>query len=416
MRKTSPATLARLQSKWDTNPEWRHQAIAVGRVQSENPELHQGEIANFLNARLGTNAFKQPEVSRMLTLIRKTGLTRSMINESRIAKEDLQQADLKYFFQEKLYAVLRRRVPNFTSKVVVVAGSDAQFFSGVAENLISVLSRAKCVGINWGRNIQHTIAQLRHQVGPTEQERFQHIHCFPLTGDPVYHLHEDGVVTYTASTLAADLQEILTGQRTRLPCLTGVPAYIARRFLHNGTSGKAHRLRLSNSLLEFIQSMEGYREILDEKNEERRLNELDTVLTSIGVLPNKGVEDTRTGAFINERLRQEGQITREDLRSAICGDIGGWLVPYRDPKNEKVTKENRGLAESLNKGWMGPRDRDFRRIVREASRNKTPGVLLIATSPAKAPMALECLKENFVSTLLCDSGLGQALFNLADSR
>jgi DNA-binding transcriptional regulator LsrR (DeoR family) len=411
----------RLVKKWHEDHQWRYKALAVLRYQHDNPD-HTEEQAGAL---VGVD---QPEAGRMLAAARLVGalVPYAVVRNRSYSKEDEEASDARYFRGEELRKLLSARFPGSLPRAVHIIPYDRDaFFNAAARLIIEIIdsTSAKTIGVNWGRMTSRAIHTTRNLVDQSTMEKFRArgIQCVPLSGDPVHHIHLR-LQELTASTLAAEFQEILTGGHPPdMPCLTGVPAYIARRFRPQYATSKVELATQftvddaeGNPLLGFIRDVPGFRKIFGHDNHQGLIEQLDTVLTSVGVFPKQeGQGDVQTGGFLDERLRQEaghGQpphITRESLSEAVAGDIGGWLLPRRNANKNQIK-----MIADLNRGWIGLTAAGLKRVA-FADKAK-PGVILLGMSAEKASMVLEAVRNNLVSVLIVDTSLAAELTKLPE--
>jgi len=116
-----------------------------------------------------------------------------------------------------------------------------------------------------------------------------------------------------------------------------------------------------------------------------------------------------TGDFIAERLVQEKEIIRkEELAQLIYGDVGGVLL-----EQPGLCPDDQAMVDRLNAGWTGMKAKDLRRIAQAAGRNGSGGVILVASSAAKADVLFAAIRRGLVNQLVVDEPLMARLVDLA---
>lgn len=114
-----------------------------------------------------------------------------------------------------------------------------------------------------------------------------------------------------------------------------------------------------------------------------------------------------TGDLIAERLLQEEDVRKEDLARLIFGDVGGVLL-----ERPKLLPADHKIVESLNAGWTGMQEQDLKRIAAAAS-DRRAGIVLVASSAAKAEVLLAAIQRGLVNRIIVDMSLKERLVELA---
>ena len=389
----------------ELDSEHRLLAIAAARLRGDG--LNQSQIAKRLHR-------SQPEVSRWLDYAEQKKFLAQAPSflPQNVDPIELREAERRYFSDDELHTILAGIAPaGLHLNVQVLPYGDEEFARAASGCTARLLLRSKLVGVMWGRTIERLVSRIGEHRACFDQPPGCQAACIPLCGDPV-HLMNLRHVKYSASHLAAELGQAINPKRTTdQPCLVGAPAYLPRR-LFDPASGAATRWK------DFMQEIPGFRAIFGPSFNHVRpwADRLDTILSGMGIVslqpckpppvpgdhPKAGLEDI--GDFIQERLAQEEDVKAPALARLIYGDIGGWLIERPDLR----AKEHR-LVKSLNEGWMGVREKHFKRVAANASPNGFPGIILVAAGPAKAEMLKEVVRQGLVNELLIDSTLAAAL-------
>jgi hypothetical protein len=245
----------------------------------------------------------------------------------------------------------------------------------------------------------------------------------PLAGDPLFMMNQYQQ-PFSASMLAARLEEVLTGRRRPdYPSLSGAPAYISTQFMTTGKAAVA---------CEITNMLPGYERIFGRRLIERvenvtpgrdlpagatgaMIDQVDTVLTGVGALGTgkPGELSETTGVFIRERVAQE-QSARPDcaaiiLRAAL-GEFCGHLLAQ-----PAVSSNDSRVLDELNLGWTGFSLEDVDRVARGATPEGSPGMVVAAFGASKAPIVAEVLRRKMVNVLLIDGQLAKELARLVET-
>jgi len=369
-------------------------AIAAARLSSEGKT--QKEIADRLRQ-------SQPAVSRLLAYaVEERFLSRGpALLRCNISDEDYHAAEIEHFYSDKLTLTLRnlcRRGIHLEARVIPEALDD--FSYQAAGRLVELLPLAHRIGVMWGRTIHQVLEDARARWDALAGLKGWRPKCIPLCGDPIF-LMNDLREEHSASRLAARLNQAIDPSRAEsLPCLTGVPAYLAASPAGGSNSGWEG----------FFQRIPGYVRIFGgrEASEKPMVDEVDALITGVGIIvEGKEKADKTTGDFIAERLKQEA-LDKATMSRLFYGDIGGLLIA-----RENLASRDQSLVEYQNAGWTGIREKHLAAVARKAKPMGSPGVIVIAKGAAKARMVAEIIRRGFVNQLVVDASLARALRALA---
>src|SRR6185436_18259724 len=148
-----------------------------------------------------------------------------------------------------------------------------------ARRVADLIRPARRIAVGWGRNVHETVKEIVARWDESEAEPNPAVQCIPLCGDPIFEIN-GRQVRFSASYLASLLGETLSPSRAqKLPCLSGVPAYISRQ-----------RAEASGTPVEgwakFIQGIPGYEEIFGNGDDSRKalVESVDTIITGVGIV------------------------------------------------------------------------------------------------------------------------------------
>jgi transposase len=341
-----------------------------------------------------------------------------------LTDEDFEKAKNLCIADEKLEQQLKRlqeRPVEF--RLAVFPSGIEPFANAAAQYVVELLAQSTCIGVMYGRTLERLVKAINVTARARRKQFAKHM-CVPLSGSPNYLLNLQEEI-YTSSRLAMDLQQALTGRVSNdLPSLTGVQAYIPRKYALNGhpTNPHADGTHCGQSqVAEFVYSMPGCRQIFGcngHTETEPYITRTDTVLTALGIVAPKDANGApyATGAFIRERIaaEQSNDVNAERLRELIYGDIGGCLLPRRDlEKNGRDAK----LVKDLNCGWTGFRQEHLAQIAARARKDGPPGVIVTTladqTSSAllaeRTAMTKEVVRLGLVNHLICSRDIAECL-------
>lgn len=352
--------------------------------------MSQEEIGRVLGG------ISQAHVSRLLAQAEKNGW---LVTELRFVKGDISAETLEDIYQllePPLLTKLIREigdengccVPNIR---VFESGSASdtneamelrrkRFGRVAAGRLAEMLQTSRAVGVAWGKTVSNIIEGLGSHHLHSQQE--QPIQFVPACAELVGLAMPD----YSSTRLVERLNDLINDGKGERLSLTGVPAYIPKRY----KEAQAEMIR------QYVYDISSYKKIFRDKNP--LISKLDTLITSIGspALP--------VGGSISELLKA-GDISSRKLQSLIVGDMGGVLIP----KPSLSAKEHRVIVQ-LNNMWTGISYEHLEKIAYDATDDtRKPGNIVVAIGKDKAPALSEIIRLGLVNELLIDKSLEQAL-------
>jgi len=355
-----------------------------------------------------------PEVSRLLKDATAAGylspaptFLRHKVNDP-----DYVETLRSYFGEADFTLALAAHVPpNVKFEATVVLGTYAEFIRGAARHVCHLLQEARLLGLMWGRTVHLLVESIRACGEHLDLDKLGRIECVPLCGDPI-HLMNQRKLEFSASWLAVELERAFrrpSSYRQANPCLIGVPAYLSRAVREGARVD-------GGSLYRYLHGIPGYQVIFGGgPAQPRRLaDQVDSVIMGAGIIGPECAQWSperpdfpATGDLIAERLLQEEDVRKVDLARLIFGDVGGVLLerPELLPADHKI-------VEGLNAGWTGMQERDLQRIAAAAS-DKRAGIILVASSAAKAEVLLAAIQRGLVNRIIVDMSLKERLAELA---
>jgi DNA-binding transcriptional regulator LsrR (DeoR family) len=130
---------------------------------------------------------------------------------------------------------------------------------------------------------------------------------------------------------------------------------------------------------------------------------LDSLFTSVGFAE-------RPLGHRNKSLLAAGDITADELRALVVGDIGGVLI-----ERPGLDKNGRKQVAELNAMWTGITLKDIIRIAKAGQASDRPGVIIVSIGLEKAEILAEIIRRGLVNELIIDEDLAFAL-NLREAR
>lgn len=401
---TTPAPLEHLAK----NPAQRYLVIAAAIMRSNGRSRK--EIGDALDRGL-------PDVTKFLQLAEAAGylspaptFLRHKVNDA-----DFAEVQRRFFGEADFTLALKALVPpgvQFEAKVML--GSYPEFIHGAAIHVCHLLRRARLLGLMWGRTVHLLVENIKACGEYLDHDALGGVVCVPLCGDPI-HLMNQRKLEFSASWLAVELERALrrpTAYRPANSCLIGVPAYLARAVREGARVD-------GGSLFRYLHGIPGYQVIFGGgPAQPRRLaDQVDSVIMGAGIIGPECAQWSperpnfpATGDFIAERLLQEADVRKEDLARLIFGDVGGILL-----ERPNLSVADRKTVESLNDGWTGMRERDLRQIAAAAGETGRAGLVLVASSAAKAEVLLAAIRRGLVNRVVVDVLLKERLVELAQA-
>ena len=249
----------------------------------------------------------------------------------------------------------------------------------------------------WGRTLRSIVDSLERWVVPDPDREVEFI---PLFGElPVKRsskLYEEAY-RCSATTLAADLEEIFKGRVTRFRSLS-IPACAPTHFLRE--FGDQDGLDIVRG---FIESVPNYREIFID---DPLVEKLDTIISSVGDLEHGWLgwleSEEPIGPILNDEERRQLLIT------GVIGELAGRYVTKDKvdgfPPSSTIFK--------VNSRVFGPTPAHFREIARKGREDKNNvigGVILVAAEPRKAETVHSVVINNCVTDLIISKGVADEL-------
>jgi DNA-binding transcriptional regulator LsrR (DeoR family) len=376
------------------------------------PKLADPDLHAIAAAYLSSQGQSQADIAKSL-LISQSAVSRLMKTE--IAKRCLttpdpvftcpkddqvlwEKAQSKFFPATELLDSLKptcREGPSLLRQVRIIYGTTEDSFGpAVVPAVQEVIAGARIVGVTWGRTISGLLRTLQaHLAAPIKPE--PPLTIFPLCGEPLKHRSDP--LRFSSSNLAAQLDELINGQRNEVtPSLAGVPTFIPRQ---NFTKKETDTIR------RFIRLGAGYSQVFGDGDNrgggksQALVERADTILTSVGV-----VEGSRRGIFMKERV-ELGDLTDDQLVNWVVGDIGGVMIPRRG-----LVEAQEKAVDEMNSRWTGfSHDHLKKCAARAVQHDEKPGVVVFAAGPQRVDMVLRIVEENLVSQLIVDRALGAEL-------
>ena len=371
-------------------------------------ELSQRELrtqqAAYLYARHGMSqeeigrrlgGMSQSHVSRLLARAQEIGLlvTEHRFVEHLIPAEQMAQV-LRVLETQELSSALDK----FARKTGGIFPRLSVFESGVREGnsesarergkafgraasgrVMELLSGARVVGVAWGSTLNFLTDGLPPVPSRSSRAVVQFV---PICAELVALEEPD----YGSSWLAARLNQAFNGDRGMRLQLTGIPAFIPKRY----KEAKARAIR------EYIRETASYEKIFI--GPDCYVDQMDSLITSVGsaAAPVRGS---------TAELLMAAEIDTKTLRDLVVGDIGGILIP-----KQSLTAEKKALVDDINKMWTGlSLDRLATIARRAASGRNLGGNIVVAFGREKIESVVQAIRMGLVNELIIDRDLENAL-------
>ena len=257
----------------------------------------------------------------------------------------------------------------------------------------ALILRSHVCGVTWGGMLKGVVSSLRAIRVPAPWCEHT-IDCVPLSGEPL----GNDPVSFSSSSLARELGNIVNGEQYNAPSLAMVPAFIPEGFSKQETDGVW-------KLIELVRSYDSiFSRNVSRKTEPPVADCLEMILTSVSPAD-------RPLGFGKGRLFETGSVTIEELQRLVIGDMGGVCFP-RPSLNRTATQK----LESVNRRWTGLR---IEHLIACANRSQNPfkgppGVVVISGGKARASFIYELVKRGLINHLIIDDVLAQELEKISD--
>lgn len=255
-----------------------------------------------------------------------------------------------------------------------------------AGRLAELLQQSEVVGVAWGRTVNNLIEGLagKHLIS-RDQKPIQFVPvCAELLGL--------AMPEYSSTRLADRLDDLINGGKGERLSLSGVPAYIPRRY----------KKEQASMVRQYVHDISSYQKIFSDKFP--LMAKMDTLISSIGP------PDLPVGGAISELLTAGG-IKADKLQSLIIGDMGGVLIPH-----PSLSRSDSRLIDELNMMWTGVNYEHLEHIARQSEQDtRRSGNIVVAIGRDKAPALIEIIRLGLVNELLIDEDLEIALIQAVNS-
>ena len=285
-----------------------------------------------------------------------------------------------------------RRAP-FQKLHIVHGGSDEdewELFGHKAALVVGSLARAaNVVGVAWGRNIDRVVRSM--PIQPPDQSKI----VLPVAGEP----HTHRAAKLGATDAAALLAEKFGSQRAEHLLGVGhrIPAHLAG-------PDQVETIRA------YLASSSSYRNIFGPSDDPDGplIDRLQMVLTGVGsTMTSEASLDPLYLETLESERAAEG-VARSDpsLEQAAVGNVAGVWLP-RDPQDEAAG----AVVDRVNAHCFGISLASLQGCASRAVQQRAmkPGVVVVATEPAKAEAILAAVKAGVVSNLVVSRQLASSL-------
>jgi DNA-binding transcriptional regulator LsrR (DeoR family) len=372
-----------------TEPPQRELRVQQAAYLYARHRMSQEEIGR----RLG--GISQSQVSRLLAHAHEIGL---LVTEHRFVDDLLsgdQLAEIQRVLEaQELSAALEKfgrktggilpRLSVFDSGVPGRAATNhiergGAFGRAASGRLVELLSGARVVGVAWGSTLNFLTNALPHPQSRSGKLATQFV---PICAELVA-LEDPG---YSSSWLAARLNHAFNGEEGIRLQLTGIPAFIPKRY----KEAKARAIR------EYIRETASYEKIFIGANS--YVDQMDAVITSVG-----SAEAPVRGSTAELLLAAE--LDADALRALVVGDIGGILIP-----RPTLSAAKKRVVDEINQMWTGLSvDRLATIAKRAAGKNGRGGNIVAAFGRDKADSIIQSIRMGLINELIIDYDLKNAL-------
>lgn len=252
-----------------------------------------------------------------------------------------------------------------------------RFGRAASGRLAELVSGASVVGVAWGSTLNFLIDGLPPIATRSTRTVVQFV---PICAELV----ALDVPDFSSSWLAARLNQIFNGDHGMRLQMTGIPAFIPKRY----GEAKARAIR------EYICETASYEKIFSGPNS--FVDRMDTLITSVGSAsaPVRGS---------TEELLMAAEIDADTLRELVVGDIGGILIP-----KPTLTPARKHLVDEINGMWTGLSLDRLAAIAKRAAGGRG-GNIVVAFGRDKLESLVQAIRMGLINELIIDRDLESAL-------
>ena len=268
-----------------------------------------------------------------------------------------------------------------------------------ARTIRELILRCRCFGVTWGGMVSRVAAAMKELALPAPWVE-DPIEVIPLSGEPL----GDSPTTYSSSSIAHLLGQVLNGESYNARSLAMVPAFVPDRFEPEEIAGVWRLIGLVKSHAEiFGPHRDGAHPKGQGAAEQGPIaGRVDMILTSVGPAE-------RPLGFGKGTLFATGKVTIEDLRQLVLGDMGGVCFP-----KPTLTAKQAARLEAVAGRWTGLTKEHLvpcaqRAFAQHSSSKGPPGVVVISVGRERAPFLLEAIKLGLINHLIIDDELQDEL-------
>lgn len=261
-----------------------------------------------------------------------------------------------------------------------------------ARTVRDLILRCRCFGVTWGGMVSRLAAAMRELSLPAPWVE-DLIEVIPLSGEPL----GDSPTTYSSSSIAHLLGQVLNGETYNARSLAMVPAFVPDRFEPEEIAGVWRLIGLVKSHAEIF-GPHGNRPA----GQSALAGRVDMILTSVGPAE-------RPLGFGKGTLFATGKVTIEDLRQLVLGDMGGVCFP-----KPRLTAKQTARLEAVAGRWTGLTKEHLVPCAQRAFAQRSPfvgppGVVVISVGRERARFLLESIKLGLINHLIVDDELQDEL-------
>ncbi len=279
-----------------------------------------------------------------------------------------------------------------------------------AKVFIDRLPDMKVIGLSYGRSLQKMEDALEHYSTDVQNalkktpnvKRIIVTICGSLSfpfDDERHSLWLECSASYLTNRLARILGTDMCKRR-----FLETPIYVPPEFLKQFSKEKTTKSKLDEigkklspgEVLQiaryFVEAIPNYRDIFV-KGQESEIEQLDTVITSVG--------DLETGFGSLTKGKAAPPLLGEDENIALCNEAVGDIAGRYVTKDGETGKPGSTIAK-VNERIFGLTLKDFERIAERAADNKKPGVIVIASSRRKARVISALLNHHKVTKIISE--------------
>lgn len=276
-----------------------------------------------------------------------------------------------------------------------------------AASLFELVSRARRVGVAWGRTLRSSVEGLRQFVALMNERVNRTIEFFPVWGEILGRVLTSGNgdvfpdYQLSSSAIAADLS-VVFGSKERPRSLAAIPALVPSKLMESGEG--------QQWMAAYMSTVKDYDDIFGifhgPAKDGALVRNMDCALASVG-------SSSDPQRFWSKAMLEYAETTVDEMRELVIGDVGGVLLPRAD-----LSMQQRQRFDAIVARWTGIQLDHLALCAAKghASEQNAMGVIAVGVGRSRAEPLLVAVDLRLVNHLVIDSSLAEGLQTAVTAR